>query len=149
MRKLQLVPENYPYNYNGYRFVSLIKYNEKSQITIIDNVISNNIHAFVLDECQPLGLDETVLISYAEKWYQNDSTNIPFSIFLSKNNIGMEYYQSIKCFPLDYVSRVLGPLFMFNMGNPMKVKRKRKKDIPDNIEIVYKGRTIESVKEII
>lgn len=149
MKKIQLIPESYPENYNGYKFISLIKYNERSQITIIDNVISDNIHAFVLDECQALNLDETVLISYAEEWYSRESEKLPFSIFLSKNNIGMEYYNTIKCFPLDFVSRVLGPLFIFNMGNPMKVKRKRKKDIPDNIEIVYRGRTIEPVNQII
>lgn len=149
MKKIQLIPESYPENYNGYKFISLIKYNERSQITIIDNVISDNIHAFVLDECQALNLDETVLISYAEDWYSKESDKLPFSIFLSKNNIGMEYYNTIKCFPLDFVSRVLGPLFIFNMGNPMKVKRKRKKDIPDNIEIVYRGRTIEPVNQII
>jgi hypothetical protein len=149
MKKIQLVPENYPENYNGYRFVSLIKYNEKSQITIIDNVISDNIHAFVLDECQALNLDETTLITYAEDWFNKDSHRIPFSIFLSKNNVGAEYYRTIKCFPLDFVSRVLGPLFCFNMGNPLKVKRKRKKDIPDNVEIVYKGRSIEPYNQII
>lgn len=149
MKKLQLIPESYPDNYNGYKFISLIKYNERSQITIIDNVISDNIHAFVLDECQALNLDETVLISYAEEWYSKECEKLPFSIFLSKNNIGMEYYNTIKCFPLDFVSRVLGPLFVFNMGNPMKVKRKRKKDIPDNIEIVYRGRTVEPANQII
>lgn len=149
MKKIQLIPESYPENYNGYKFISLIKYNERSQITIVDNVISDNIHAFVLDECQALNLDETVLISYAEDWYSKESDKLPFSIFLSKNNIGMEYYNTIKCFPLDFVSRVLGPLFVFNMGNPMKVKRKRKKDIPNNIEIVYRGRSIEHANEII
>ena len=149
MKKIQLIPESYPENYNGYKFISLIKYNERSQITIVDNVISDNIHAFVLDECQALNLDETVLISYAEDWYSKESDKLPFSIFLSKNNIGMEYYNTIKCFPLDFVSRVLGPLFVFNMGNPMKVKRKRKKDIPNNIEIVYRGRSIEPANEII
>lgn len=149
MKKIQLIPESYPENYNGYKFISLIKYNERSQITIVDNVISDNIHAFVLDECQALNLDETVLISYAEDWYSKESDKLPFSIFLSKNNIGMEYYNTIKCFPLDFVSRVLGPLFVFNMGNPMKVKRKRKKDISNNIEIVYRGRSIEPANEII
>lgn len=149
MKKIQLIPESYPENYNGYKFISLIKYNERSQITIVDNVISDNIHAFVLDECQALNLDETVLISYAEDWYSKESDKLPFSIFLSKNNTGMEYYNTIKCFPLDFVSRVLGPLFVFNMGNPMKVKRKRKKDIPNNIEIVYRGRSIEPANEII
>jgi hypothetical protein len=149
MKKIELIPENYPENYNGYRFVSLVKYNEKPQITIIDNVIADYIQAFVLDECQPLNLDENTLLSYAEEWYMKDSNKIPFSIFLAKNNIGLEYYKIIKLFPLHYVSRVLGPLFSFNMGNPIKIKRKRKKDIPENIEVVYKGRIIESPNEII
>lgn len=145
----KLVPENYPENYNGYRFISLIKYNEKSQITIVDNIISDNIHAFVLDECQALNLDENALISYAKEWFESDSDLIPFSVFLSKNKIEQDYYKTIKCFPVDFVSRVLGPLFHFNMGNPIKIKRKRKRDIPDNIEIVYRGRTIENPSTII
>lgn len=149
MKKIsKLIPENYPDNYNGYRFISLIKFNQKSYITIVDNVILNNINAFVLDECQTINVDEKRLITHAEEWFNTESKNIPFSIFLFRKNLMKEYHQIIKCFPIDYVSRVLGPLFTFNMNNPVKIKRKRKKDIPDNIEIIVK-KSIEDPNTII
>lgn len=144
----KLVPEEYPENYNGYRFISLIKYMDKPQITIIDNIINDVIHAYVLDECQPANLDERVIVSHGKTWYDDFSHLIPFSVYLSRNNV-VEYSNIVKCFPVDYVSRVLGPLFVFNMGNPTKIKRKRKKDIPDNIEILFTGRRIERPEEIL
>lgn len=144
----KLVPEEYPENYNGYRFISLIKYMDKPQIAIVDNIVNDIIHAYVLDECQPANLDETEIVSYGKKWYEDFSHLIPFSVYLSRNNI-MQYSAIIKCFPVDYVSRILGPLFVFNMGNPIKIKRKRKKDIPDTIEIVYTGRVRENADDIL
>jgi hypothetical protein len=149
MKKInKLIPENYPDNYNGYKFISLIKFNQKSYISIIDNVISNNISAFILDECQTINVDEKKLILNAQEWFDAECKNIPFSIFLSRRNLLQEYSGIIKCFPVDFVSRVLGPLFTFNMNNPVKIKRKRKKDIPDNIEIVYK-KSVESPEVIL
>lgn len=144
----KLVPEEYPENYNGYRFISLIKYMDKPQIVIVDNIISDNIHAYVLDECQPANLSERDIVALGKSWYDDYSHLIPFSVFLSRNNV-TEYSAIIKCFPIDYVSRVLGPLFTFNMGNPVKIKRKRKKDISENIEIVYIGRVQELPGQIL
>ncbi len=144
----KLVPEEYPENYNGYRFISLIKYMDKPQIAIVDNIINDIIHAYVLDECQPANLDETEIVSYGKVWFEEYSHLIPFSVYLSRNNV-TQYSSIIKCFPVDFVSRVLGPLFVFNMGNPIKIKRKRKKDIPDYIEVVYTGRSREGSQEIL
>jgi hypothetical protein len=121
---------------------------DKPQIAIVDNIINDIIHAYVLDECQPANLNESEIVGYGKKWYEDFSHLIPFSVYLSRNNI-VEYSVIIKCFPIDYVSRILGPLFVFNMGNPTKIKRKRKKDIPDFIEIVYSGRTRENPQQIL
>jgi len=138
----KLIPEEYPEDYKGYRFISLIKYNEKSQITIIDNIVSDIIYAFVLDECNPLNLNEMVLIGHAIDWFEKYSTEIPFSIFLSRQKIDEDYYKVVKGFPVDYVSRVLGPLFKYEMGSPIKIRRKRKKEIQDNIEVVFKQKIL-------
>lgn len=145
-KKIKLIPEEYPENYNGYKFISLIKYMDKSHITIVDNLINDTIHAYVLDECAQKGLDEKEIVLVAKDWFEEYSSEIPLSIFLFRNNMS-HYNQIIKCYPVDYVSRVLGPLFHFNMGSPIKIKRKRKKEISENIEIIK--RPIRKIYDIV
>ena len=121
--------ENYPKDYNGYQFITLIKYNDDINLSIIDNVTKRHISAYCLDLCAPQNIPEIEIMKIANKWYHTNRDNYPVSVEFCKE--GVEHITSniIKSYSIDYVSRIIGPVFYFEMNNPTKT-RKRKRKIP-------------------
>lgn len=142
-RKKQLAPlviESYPPEYKGYPFITLIQYRQDHILTIIDNSDDREIRAFVLDWCQSAKVNEEMLITIANEWYENKKDKYPISFEFSKRNMSEEMVPIYMTFNIDYVSRVIGPLYKFNMGGENKIKRKRKRSLPSGIQIIKKKR---------
>ncbi len=137
--KYPLIVEDHPINYNGYEFITLIKYNDTDYLNIIDNVCNKQIITYVLDLCGPSNLDEEFIINIARKWYVENKQNYPISIEFSKLNLAEETSKILRYFSIDYVTRVIGPLPEYNMGGPFKVKKRKRKPIPKNIEYINKS----------
>ena len=141
MIKIPLVPEEYPASYNGYKFLTLIRYNNESLICIVDNIIDGEVTAYVLDLCKKeyengSFIEENILLN-AIDWFDNGHhNNMPLSIFLASKNYKYNFNKIIRRFPIDYISRMIGPKFIFPMGDPSKIKKKKKKEIPAGIEFV-------------
>jgi len=134
-----LIVEDHPKDYNGYEFITLIKYNDQNFLTIVDNIINDQIVAYVLDFCQNVNIDETHLINIANHWYENHKDDYPISIEFFKQDVAKDMSKIIRCFSTDYVARVIGPIYKYNMTGPIKVKRRKRKPIPDNIEFINKS----------
>ncbi len=142
MKKIKqpnLIREDHPDTYNGYKFITLIKYNGDTFLNIVDNIVNNQIVAYVIDFCNNSEVDELALIELADYWYSNNKNKHPFSIEISKRGLSNYYNKILRNFPVDYVTRVIGPLPEFNMGGPKKIKRKKKKSIPKSVQIVIKS----------
>jgi hypothetical protein len=129
-----LIRENHPSDYNGYKFITLIQYNDNTLLCIVDNVQDNHIFAYVLDYCTSSKIDENKLIETANTWFETKKDYYPVSVEFSKNDLSVEYSQIYRTFSTEYVSRIIGPLFIYDMSTVYKVKRRKKKNIPSYIE---------------
>lgn len=123
--------ENHPSDYNGYEFITLIKYNDEINLSIIDNVTKRHISAFCLDLCGPKGVSEHDIIKIAQKWYVTNRNNYPVSLEFCKNGLESSSSAIAKSYSIDYIYRIIGPVFYFEMNNPLKT-RKRKRKLPKN-----------------
>lgn len=146
MKRLQniipLKPETHPDNYTGYKFLSLIMtFNNDSYICIIDNVINGEVVAYVLD-LFPKVYDQNVselevsIIKQAEYWFNNKKHLHPFSVELSIQGQSNTFSKILKRFPIENITRAIGPLPSYNMGAPIRIKKRKKKKLSPGIKIV-------------
>lgn len=136
-----LINEPHPVTYNGPPFLTLIRFNDKDYINIVDNVINNEIVTYVLDLC-PKEFDykpelkEQALIEIAYDWYETSHAAYPISIEFSRRGVVAEASKIMRRFTVDYVTRVIGPLPTFEMGGPFKVKKRKRKPVPKGVEFI-------------
>lgn len=122
--------ENHPENYKGYDFITLIRFNDESNIIIVDNVFKRYIDAYCLDLCKPFNINEELIIAVALKWYSKNSNNYayPLSIEFSKMGLSSIASKIMKTYPVDHVSRIIGPVVpQFYMGNPERVRKRKRR----------------------
>jgi len=127
-----LIIENYPPDYNGYKFISVIKYNDINTLNIIDNVKNKNIHTYVLDLCKAENVEEDFLIKVAENWYNTNRDEYPLSIEFSKLGVSSIVNKILRVYPIDYVTRIIGYVSQFPMSGAKEIRRKRRKNINNN-----------------
>ncbi len=125
--KIPLISEDYPDDYNSYKFISLVQYCKDRLLTVIDNTDDTQMRCFVLDLCGPEGVDEKVFLDAASNWFENNSANYPLSIDLAKNGLGVLSAKIMRTFNIEFVSRVIGPIPRYSMNGVSAVKRKRKR----------------------
>lgn len=130
-----LIIEPHPVDYNGYPFITLIQYRDSHDLTVIDNATNKTITAFVLDKCGAAGLNEEAVISVIAEWYEHHADSYPLSFEFSKKGISGVMSSIIQSYPIDFVTRVIGPLPKFNMTENSRVRRRRKKQVPAGVEI--------------
>lgn len=140
-KSVPLIVEDHPDNYNGYPFITLIQYRQQHFLTIVDNSSKKSINVFVLDYCAPEKIDEEFLITVAAHWYQHSSDKYPLSIEFSKRGLVSETSKLLRTFNIDFVSRVIGPLPSFPMGETTTVRRRKRKVLPKNIHVKKKNIT--------
>lgn len=133
-----LIVEEHPKDYKGYEFITLIKYNDQNFLTIVDNITSDRVIAYVLDYCPNMNIDEEHIIKIANHWYENNRSNYPISIEFFKHNVAHDMSKIVRCFSTDFIVRVIGPIYKYNMKGPTKIKRRKKKSIPKGIELIDK-----------
>lgn len=102
---------------------------------IVDNVDDKNIDAYVLDLCGPEKVDEENLIELVYPWWNDRRGNFPVSFEFSRLGISGEVSRIFRSFHIEYVTRVIGPLPLFDMAETQKIRRRKRKPIPDGMEI--------------
>ena len=137
-KKFPLILENYPEDYNGYPFITLIMYGDDDYLTIIDNYSQTQINAYVIDLCSPENVNEELLVNTAKEWYFSEQKNVPISVIFSKNDMLSEMRRIHKSFNINYVKRIIGPLPKYNMDLIKKTKRKKRKVSDVNVPVNYK-----------
>lgn len=130
-----LIIEPHPESYEGYEFITLIQYKEKSFLTIVNNATDKTVESYVLDLCGPEGINEEMIISIVAEWYDDEEKQYPVSIEFSRRNIVNETSRIFRTYNIDFITRVIGPLPKYNMTENISVKRKRKRPIDPGIEI--------------
>jgi hypothetical protein len=132
---LPLIVEEHPENYDGYPFITLIQYRDQHLLGIIDNTTDKMIKAYILDLCGPTRVNEEQVINIAAAWYSTSKDRYPLSFEFSKLGLAEDVKDIYKSYSIGFVTRIIGPLPRFEMGEVKSIKRRRRKPISTNIEI--------------
>lgn len=136
--KYPLIVEAHPEYYDGYDFITLIRYNDVNYLTIIDNTDDKFINCYVLDLCATVKISEDEIIDVAHEWYRDSAEVYPISIEFSKRGMTGSVSKIQRSFSIDFVTRVIGPLPQFSMKGVTKVRKRKRKPLPDGVKIVQK-----------
>jgi len=127
--KIPLISEDYPDDYASYRFISLIQFGKERVLTVIDNTDDAHLQCYVLDLCGPEGIDEKVFLELANVWHLNESSEYPLSIYFARNNVSDMSSKIMRKFPIEFVSRVIGPMPKYSMNGTGPIKRKKRRQV--------------------
>ena len=125
----------------NYIFLTLIEFKRIKYLTIVENVIDDEIHAYVLDLLPAEEVDPNWFMSVATRWFYSASERYPLSFEFAKLGQGEVIKKAIRTFNINSTSRVIGKLFKFNVNAKPKVRRRKVLTIPERIEIKLKRAT--------
>lgn len=134
-KTVPLIIEDHPKDYNGYPFITLIQYRNQHFLTIVDNATEKEIKAFVLDLCGPENVNEHLVLDITKEWWQERKERYPLSFEFSLRGMTGIVGEIYKTYTIDFVTRVIGPLPKFEMSQAKSIKRRRRKNVPDEIEV--------------
>lgn len=125
-----LIIEPHPEDYTGYKFITMIRYNDTNTINVVDNIVNKSIYTYVLDLCGPSEVDENVFIEIAREWYYSDNfKKHPLSVEFSRLGWQSESNKILRVFPIDYVTRIIGPVQEFPMSGYTRCRKRKKKSV--------------------
>lgn len=122
----------------NYIFLTLIEYKRVKYLTIVENVVNDEIHAYVLDTLAAEGVDTNWFLSVAVKWFYSSSERYPLSFEFAKLGMGEVIKRSIRTFNINATSRVIGKLFTYNIAAKPKVRRRKVQPLPEGITVKFK-----------
>lgn len=134
-----IIVESHPQEYTGYPFVALIQHKSSNIIAIIDNVSDKNMRAYVLDLCEPEGINEASLIDVAAEWFEAAAENYPISVEFSKRGLTPATGRIYRTFNLDTISRIIGHVSYFPIDQIYKIKRRKKREIPRTVRVIHRS----------
>lgn len=120
-------------------YLTLIEYKKVKYLTVIENVVEEEIQAYVLDNLAAEGVSQEWFLSVATRWFYASSERYPLSFEFAKIGQGDVVKKVLKTFNMNSTSRVIGKLFRFPINTKPKVKRRKVVAIPETIEIKFKG----------
>lgn len=144
---IPLIIEPHPEDYIGYPFMTLIQYRKAPLLVIVDNATSEYINAFVLDVCGPEGVNEDEVISTAIEWYKSNSKLFPISIEFSRAGMTKDTSKLYRSLNVEFISRVIGPVPLYEMLDVKSIKRRRRKPIPANQTVLRVPTLIDEVDQ--
>jgi hypothetical protein len=119
-------------------FLTLIEYKRVKYLTVVENVVGDEIQAYVLDTLAAEGIDPSWFMSIAIKWFYAASERYPLSFEFAKLGMGEVVKRSIRTFNMNATSRVIGKLFTYNMTARPKIKRRKVQPLPENLTVRFK-----------
>lgn len=136
---IPLIIEDHPDDYDGYPFITLIQYRKQHFLAIVDNADEKMIRSFVLDLCGPAKVNEEQIIEVATHWWDQNRERYPISFEFSRLGITNEVAGIYRTYNIEYVTRVIGPLPKFEMGEVQSVKRRKRKPVPAGVRVVNRA----------
>ena len=130
-----LIVEPHPDDYTGFPFITLLQFRLQHILTIVDNSDEKQIKAYVLDSCGSEGISEELIIKVAQDWYENRRDQYPLSIEFSSLGLTPISSKVYHTYDTEFVSRVIGPMPTFPMNVNAKVKKRRRKPLPECIAV--------------
>jgi len=133
-KQSEVIIEPHPVGYDGFPFITLVQYRKSPMLVIVDNIDDSIMRTFLLDLCGPEGVDEEMIISVAEQWYNVNRSLFPISVEFSKRGLTHITSKIYKALNVEFISRIIGPAPKYPMVNVKSVKRRRRKVISPNME---------------
>ena len=119
-------------------FLTLIEYKKVRYLTVIENVVDEEIQAYVLDNLAAEGVQQEWFLSVATRWFYAASDRYPLSFEFAKIGHGDIVRKVLKTFNINSTSRIIGKLFTYPINAKPKVKRRKVQDINGCIEVKFK-----------
>lgn len=123
-------------------YLSLIEYKRENYLAVIDNISTHEISAFVLDYAHQERIDMRHFLSIVNHWFYKSADKHPLSFEIAKLGLTAQLSPLYRSFDINFVARVVGHPFSFNMEPKSKVKRRKAIPVPDTVEIRLKSKTI-------
>ncbi len=123
-------------------YLSLIEYKRENYLVVIDNITSDEISAFVLDYISQEKIDMRHFLSVVNHWFYKSANKHPLSFEIAKLGLTSKLSSLYKTFDINFVSRVVGHPFSFNLESKTKVKRRKAIPIPSSVEIRFKSKIV-------
>lgn len=120
------------------QYLTLVEYKRVKYLTVIENVIEDEIQAYVLDQLAAEGVDQDWFLSVTTIWFYGASARYPLSFEFAKLGQGAIAKKILKTFNLNSTSRVIGKLFTYPINAKPKVKRRKASFIPETNDIIFK-----------
>lgn len=119
-------------------FLTLIEYKKQRYLTVIENVVEDEIQAYMLDQLAAEGIDQQWFMSVAVHWFYSSSHKYPLSFEFAKMGHGEIVKRVLKTFNINSTSRIIGKLFTYKVNSKPKVKRRKLVPIPEYFEVKLK-----------
>ena len=120
-------------------YLTLIEYKKVRYLTVIENVVDDEIQAYVLDSLAAEGVEQEWFLSIATKWFYASSERYPLSFEFAKLGHGDIVRKVLKTFNINSTSRIIGKLFTFPVNAKPKIKRRKVQEINSCIEVKFKS----------
>jgi len=129
-----LIIENFEDQTNAL-FLTLLEYKKAKYITVIENVVGDEIQAYVLDQLVAEDIDQDWFMSVATLWFYGSSERYPLSFEFAKIGQNQVVKRVLKTFNVNSTSRVIGKLFSYDVSSKPKVKRRKVSFVQEAHEI--------------
>ena len=137
-KRLELMEISDPMNYQYMTYLEFGK--DESCLCVIDNIDNGEIKLFILDKLTQSAICPARFVSMANHWYYHSSEKYPLSIEFSKNGMSQVVTPIYATIPLSSVRKITGRVFSYPLSAEPKIRRRRVKAIPSNVEISLKPR---------
>ena len=105
-------------------------------LVVVDNMDNDTLRSYVLDLCGPEQIKEELLLSVVSEWYDSNRYNYPVSIEFSRRGIARQVNKLYRTLNVEFITRIIGPIYKFPINEIRSVKRRRRKNLSDGIEIL-------------
>lgn len=119
-------------------YLSLIEYKRENYLSIIDNITDHEVSAFVLDYANQERINMVNFLSLVTNWFYKSAHLYPLSFELSKYGLTQQMSPLYRTFDKNFISRIVGHPFSFDMAPVTKVKRRKVTLVPSTVEIHLK-----------
>jgi hypothetical protein len=133
-----LILENIDESQLNNAYLTLIIYKKQKYLVVVDNVHDEEISAFVLDRAGAEGVDLNWFRSVCNLWFYKSSDKYPLSIEFAKMGNLDKVKSMLKTFNVTSISRIIGRIFMYNINQKPKVKRRKIVPVPTYVEVKLK-----------
>jgi hypothetical protein len=126
------------YNKSNLIFLTMVEYKKENYLVIVDNITDDELTGFVLDAAEAEKIDVNAVISIATKWFYSSSERYPLSVEFSKNGMAAYVAPILKSFNTQFISRIVGKCFSYDVNKKPKLKRKKIVPVAQGVEIKFK-----------